>query len=66
MTTVKEIEKAIAALPDEKFSIIREWINKVDEMRWDKQIVKDYKAGKLDAMMAKAKEDYKKGKCKQL
>ncbi len=66
MTTVKEIEKAIAGLPPEKFSIVRSWINKIDDARWDKQIRADIKLGKLDTLAAKVRENYKNGKCKEL
>ena len=66
MTTVKEIEKAIAELPPQKFSILRNWFEEFAAARWDKQIEADAKAGKLDAIAAKAMADYKKGKCKEL
>ena len=66
MTTVKEIEKAIAELPPQKFSILRSWIDKFDAARWDKQIEADAKAGKFDAIAVKVRESYKKGKCKEL
>ena len=66
MTTVKEIEKAIAELPPKKLSILRSWFEKFDAAVWDKQIERDVKAGKLDALANKALSDYKKGKCKEL
>ena len=66
MTTVKEIEKAIAELPPQKLSILRAWFEKFDAAIWDKQIESDAKAGKFDAMAAKALDAYKKGKCKEL
>ena len=66
MTTVKEIEKAIAELPPKKFSILRAWIDEFEATCWDKQIEADVKAGKFDAIAKKAREDYKKGKCKEL
>ncbi len=66
MTTVKEIEKAIAELPPQKLSILRAWFEKFDAAIWDKQIETDVKAGKLDTMATKALDSYKKGKCKEL
>lgn len=66
MTTVKEIEKAIAELPPQKFSVLRSWFDNFEAARWDKQLEKDVKAGKLDAVAAKVRESYKNGKCKEL
>ncbi len=66
MTTVKEIEKAIAELPPQKLSILRAWFEKFDAAIWDKQIEADVKAGKLDVMATKALDNHKKGKCKEL
>jgi hypothetical protein len=66
MTTVKEIEKAIAELPPKKFFILRSWLEKFEAARWDKQLEADVKSGKLDAVAAKVSENYKKGKCKEL
>lgn len=66
MTSVKEIEKAIAQLPPEKFSILRSWFEKFDAARWDKQLIADVKSGKLDNISARVRENYKKGKCREL
>ena len=66
MTTVKEIEKAIAELPPQKLSVLRAWFEKFDAAIWDKQIEADAKAGKFEAIAAKVRESYKKGKCKEL
>ena len=62
MTTVKEIEKAIAELPPQKLSVLRAWFEKFDAAIWDKQIESDAKAGKFDAMAAKALDAYKNNK----
>ncbi len=66
MTTVKEIEKAIADLPPAKLSVLRSWFEKFDAAYWDKQLNADIKAGKLDSIAAKVRESYKKGKCKEI
>ena len=66
MTTIKEIEKAIAQLPPQKFSILRSWIDRFETARWDKQLVRDVKTGKLESVARKVRESYKKGKCKEL
>ena len=66
MTTVKEIEKAVSSLPIAKLSVFRSWFEKFDAVRWDKQIEGDIKKDKLNALAAKARESYKKGKTKAL
>ncbi len=66
MTTVKEIEMAIAELPADKFAVLKTWFEEFDAALWDKQLEVDVKAGKLDVMAGKALTRYKKGKCKEL
>lgn len=54
MSTVQEIEKAIAALPKEEF---RKLTDKLLEMRadlWDEQIEADASAGRLDFLFEEA------------
>jgi hypothetical protein len=66
MSTVTDIEKAIQKLPPEQFAQVRDWIAALDGQRWDAQLEADAAAGKLDAMGAKAIEDFKKGRCTDL
>lgn len=66
MTTVKEIEMAIAELPADKFSVLKAWVDEFDAALWDKKLEVDIKAGKLDAMAGKALINLKKGQCKEL
>lgn len=66
MTTVKEIEKAVAGLLPKRLSMFRSWFEKFDAACWDKQLEADIKAGKLNALAQKVRENYKKGKCKEL
>ena len=66
MTTVKEIEKAIAELPPKKLSILKNWFEEFFADQWDKKIEADVKAGKLDFLADEAMAEYKKGKCKEL
>ncbi len=66
MTTVKKIEKAVTELPPKRLSMFRSWFEKFDAACWDKQLEADIKAGKLNAIAHKVRENYKKGKCKEL
>ena len=66
MIKIREIEQAISHLPPKKFSDFRRWFNKLDATRWDSQLEKDVKTGKLDGLAAKALRDLKEDKCKEL
>ncbi len=57
MTTVMEIERAIEKLPQDQFSEIHDWIVKKDWQAWDAQIERDSAAGKLDFLVAEARQD---------
>lgn len=56
MSTVHEIETAIDQLPaDEKWSLLHRFSDRMwDE--WDAQIESDFKAGRLDALIAEVRE----------
>ena len=54
MTSAKEIEKAVAALPDSELKEFRAWFTEFDSANWDSQIESDIKAGKLGKLGEKA------------
>ena len=66
MNTVKEIEKAIAMLPQYDFKILREWLDEFEAKKWDEQFENDVKAGKLDKLAEEAVQDYHAKKCKKI
>jgi hypothetical protein len=66
MSTVGEIEKAIARLKPQEIHAVADWLQEYREELWDKQIDADAKAGKLDKLMEEAKQDYQAGRCKPL
>ena len=61
MSKIDEIKVAISALPAEEFARLREWLAEIDSQRFDERIERDAAAGKLDELMAKAKQNYKSG-----
>lgn len=63
---VKEIEKAINALPKNELAQLREWFINFDADHWDKQFEEDAQSGKLDQLAAAALSDYKKGSFSEL
>jgi len=66
MGNVKRIEQEIEGLSQSEFSELREWILERDWRAWDAQIERDARAGKLDALITEAKEDYRLGRAQEL
>ena len=66
MSTVQEIESAIARLDPKDVQAIADWLQEYRETLWDRQIEADAKAGRLDKLMEEAKQDYRAGRCKPL
>lgn len=66
MSSVQEIEEAIARLPKEKLAALREWFDACDAEQWDRQSEEDAWSGKLDTSGGKAREHLRAGKCRKL
>ena len=54
MNTAKEIEKAVACLPNTELKEFRAWFAEFDAMNWDAQIEQDIESGKLHELGATA------------
>ena len=52
MTTIEEIEKAVAELTPEQLAKFRAWFDEFQARMFDEQIERDAKAGKLDKLMS--------------
>jgi len=48
---VKEIETAIANLPPAKIAELAKWFEEFHAQRWDQQIERDLRAGRLDSLL---------------
>lgn len=59
--SVQEIETAITQLNSEEFWKLSDWIIEYRNQQWDKQIGEDAKAGRLDALINRAKEQNRQG-----
>ncbi len=59
--SVQEIETAITQLKSEEFWKLSDWIIEYRNQQWDKQIEEDAKAGRLDALINRAKEHNRQG-----
>jgi hypothetical protein len=66
MTTIEDIEKAIAKLPADQLDRFRDWFEQFDAARFDAKIERDAKAGKLDRFADEAREDFRSGRAREL
>lgn len=66
MSTVKEIEAAIAQLPKDEFWKLTDRLVAMREDAWDRQIEADAKSGKLDKLFEQADRDFDAGRCQDL
>jgi hypothetical protein len=62
MTTVEDIERAVARLTPEQLAKFRAWFGEFDARLFDERIERDAKAGKLDKLIAKARANHKAGR----
>jgi hypothetical protein len=66
MTTVQDIEKAVAQLPPEELAAFRVWFEAFDAARFDERIARDAAGGKLDRLADEAVADYREGRAHEL
>jgi len=56
------IKESIESLSKEEFTLLRKWFSEKDWEKWDKQIEKDSKIGKLDSLVNEARKEKQSGK----
>ncbi len=61
MVSITEIQEAIRVLPEREYVRLRKWISELDWERWDRQIEADAEAGRLDFLIAEAREAKARG-----
>jgi hypothetical protein len=66
MSTVAEIQEAIARLSDTEREELRLWLESYEEDDWDRQITADAASGKLDFLTRQAKAAKRSGKLRSL
>ena len=66
MTTVEDIENAVAHLPDTELDEFRAWFAQFDAEAWDREFEEDAKSGSLDRIADKALADLAQGRCSEL
>ncbi len=62
MTRIEDIEKAVEQLSPEELARFRAWFEEFDARRFDEQIERDARAGKLDKLIAEARANHQAGR----
>lgn len=63
---VEEIESAIKRLPPSEVARLAEWFEEYHARLWDERIERDAAAGRLDALIEEAEEEFARGRCEPL
>jgi len=68
MLTVEEIQQAIVSLSSEDRGRLHEWMIECEDAwdDWDRQIAADSRAGRLDFLVERAREDARMGRLRGL
>ncbi|MGI0479465.1 hypothetical protein ACN4EE_01610 [Geminocystis sp. CENA526] len=64
--TITEIKKAVEHLSIIEQKELFHWIDEYRENQWDKQIEEDLENGRLNKLIAQAKQEFKEGKCQKI
>jgi len=63
---IKEIESAITQLPPADLAELAKWFEEFHAQAWDAQLERDLKAGRLDALIKQAEQEFERGQCEPL
>ncbi|MBK1693300.1 hypothetical protein CKO09_00895 [Chromatium weissei] len=66
MSEVEAIEARIRDLPPQEFASLQAWFHDFENTLWDQKIAADFKAGKFELMIEKARAEFAQGKAKEL
>ena len=66
MSKINAIRKAIETLSEDEYVELRQWFSERDWKKWDQEIEKDSKSGKLDFLIGEALNEKRQGKLKDL
>jgi hypothetical protein len=66
MTTVEDIEKAVAKLSPEQLAKFRAWFDDFQARLFDEQIERDAKSGKLDKLAEEALRAHREGRSREI
>jgi hypothetical protein len=63
MSTVEQLEEAVRRLSPDERAQFRAWFAEFDAAEWDRQFEADAAAGRLDWLIAEARQDRQAGRC---
>ena len=66
MSEVEALEARIRDLPPQDFASLREWFHEFENECWDQQIASDFKSGKFNKLIEKARAEFSQGKACEL
>ena len=66
MSEIEQLEKTVSNLSPKDLAQFRAWFLEFDERVWDQQIEADFKAGKLDPLIAEARAEFEQSKARPL
>jgi hypothetical protein len=66
MSEVEELEARIINLTRQDMARLRDWFLQLDDRLWDQQIASDFKAGKFQGFIDKAREELAEGRAREL
>ena len=64
--SITKIQEEILALSETDYRQLKQWFDELEWDKWDQQIEEDSNAGKLDFLIAEAREAKRKGTLKNL
>jgi hypothetical protein len=66
MSTVEDIERAVAQLAPSELAAFRAWFEAFDAERFDDKIARDAASGRLDGLADQAVADHREGRARAL
>lgn len=64
--SVTEIKSGIARLPEADLADLAQWVEELQADAWDRQIARDVKAGRFEAIFQRVEEQAETGQCRPL
>jgi len=61
MERLRDLERAVEALPEQDYTKFRRWFMERDWERWDEEIEEDLASGKLDFLLREAEASRQNG-----
>lgn len=66
MTEVEVLEAQIRSLPPDELQSFRDWFHEFENELWDQKIASDFKAGKFNRLIEKARAEMAQGTAREL